>query len=127
MSSANDRIIQELKLKQELKKTFGQLKQQRKTRKRGRRGKIEVYCELEPDEVEEIAQRVRHEESARAQKQLADISREFLKMKKVYRWQMTKVSNLSDNGVIHACHCYVEENRLNDEWKEFRKNRETYY
>lgn len=115
------------RLEQEMKESLKQLQRQYKTRRKGRRGPIEVYVEPEQGEEEETDQRVRREELARAGKQLADISREFLKMKKVYRWQMTKVSELSDNGVIHACHCYVEENRLEDEWKEFRESREKYY
>lgn len=119
MSSDNDRIIQELK------ETLKQFQRQQKTRRRGRRGKFEVYCELEPEE-DETARRVRNKEVDLAFKQLADISREFLKMKKVYRWHLKKVSNLCDTSVVSFCHCYVEENRLNDEWEEFRESRETY-
>lgn len=113
-------------LEQDMKESLKQIQRQHKTRRKGRRGLIEVYFEPERCE-EEIDQRTGREEMALAGKQLADISREFLKIKKVYRRHLKKISELSDDGVIHACHCYVEENRLNDEWKEFRKSREIYY
>lgn len=57
---------------------------------------------------------------------LADISRAFLKEKKVYRYHLKKVSEMDDDRVIQACHFYVEENRLNDEWKLFRSEREEF-
>ncbi|MDE7361668.1 MAG: hypothetical protein K2N38_07025 [Oscillospiraceae bacterium] len=109
--SENDRIINELK------GTMKQLQRQHKTRRRGRRGPVEVYFEGIPaaDKREEVQTGI---------EQLADISREFLKMKKVYRWHLKKISELSDTSVIHVCHRYVEENRLKDEWKEFREERE---
>lgn len=121
MSSDNDR------LDREFQETLKHFQRQHKTRRKGRRGPIEVYYEPEQGEEEETDQRVRREEMSLARKQLADISREFLKMKKVYRRHLKRVSELSDNGVIHACHCYVEENRIKDEWEEFRESRETYY
>lgn len=113
MSRYQDRVDQEMK------ETLKQLQIQRKTRRNGRRGRVEVYYDGEsvPDQREEVQQGI---------KQLAEISREFLKMKKVYRRHLKKISDLCDTGVIHACHCYVEENRLNDEWEEFRESRETY-
>lgn len=111
MSRYNDRVDQEIG------ETLKQLQRQRKTRRRSRRGPIEVYFDGEPTANQ-------REEARRGIEQLAEISREFLKMKKVYRRHLKKISELSDNGVIHACHCYVEENRLNDEWEEFREERE---
>ncbi len=109
--SENDRIINELK------ETVKQLQRQHKTRRRGRRGSVEVYF----DGIPAADQR---EEVQTGTEQLADISREFLKMKKVYRRHLKKISELSDTSVIHVCHCYVEENRLNDEWTEFLEERE---
>lgn len=57
-------------------------------------------------------------------KQLADISREFLKTKRVFRWHLKKISDFGDADIISVCHRYVEHNRLKDEWKEFREERE---
>lgn len=57
-------------------------------------------------------------------KQLADISREFLKTKRVFRWHLKKISDFGDADIISVCHRYVEQNRLKDEWKEFREERE---
>lgn len=111
MNGDNDRI------EQEIKETLKQLQRQHKTRRRGRRGPIEVYFEGKPAEDQ-------REEAQRGIERLAEISREFLKMKKVYRRHLKKISEFSDADVIHACHCYVEENRLNDEWEEFRGKRE---
>lgn len=109
--SENDRIINELK------ETLKQFQRQHKTRRRGRRGSVEVYFDGIPaaDQREEVQPGI---------EQLANISREFLKMKRVYRWHLKRISELSDTSVIHVCHCYVEENRLKDEWKEFREERE---
>ncbi len=47
---------------------------------------------------------------------LLDSSKKFLKSKKVYRYHLKKISEMSDNEIIQVCHRYVEENRLNDEW-----------
>lgn len=58
---------------------------------------------------------------------LAEISRQFLKEHKVYKYRMKKVSEMSDDDVIMYCHWYCEENRLNDEWRAFRKNIESKY
>ena len=58
---------------------------------------------------------------------LADISRQFLKEHKVYKYRMKKVSEMSDDEVIRYCHWYYEENRLNDEWRVFRDSIESNY
>lgn len=84
--------------------------------RKGRRGAYEVRREYVPDAYDGRAED--------GIKRLADISREFLKRKKVYRWHLKKVSGLGDNGVISVCHRYVEENRFNDEWERFREERE---
>ena len=58
---------------------------------------------------------------------LAEISRQFLKEHKVYKYRMKKVSEMSDDDVIKYCHWYYEENRLNDEWWAFRNSIEAKY
>ncbi len=58
---------------------------------------------------------------------LAEISRQFLKEHKVYKYRMKKVSEMSDDDVIMYCHWYYEENRLNDEWRSFRDRIESNY
>lgn len=58
---------------------------------------------------------------------LAEISRQFLKEQKVYKYKMKKVSEMSDDDVIRYCHCYYEENHLNDEWRTFRERIEEKY
>ncbi len=52
---------------------------------------------------------------------LLDSSKKFLKMKKVYRYHLKKITDMEDDEIIRVCHFYVEENHLNDEWNEFRK------
>lgn len=58
---------------------------------------------------------------------LAEISRDFLKQKKVYKYRMKKVEDMTDSEVISSCHCYCEENRLTDEWYAYRENAESEY
>jgi hypothetical protein len=55
---------------------------------------------------------------------LADCSRLFLQLKKVYRYRLKKTSKLSDDEIIRACHFYVEENGMADEWESFREENE---
>ena len=109
--SENDRIINELN------ETLKQFQRQHKIRRRGRRGPVEVYF----DGITAANQR---EEVQTGIEQLADISREFLKMKRVYRWHMKKIAEFGSADIISVCHRYVEENRLKDEWNEFREERE---
>ena len=68
--SENDRIINELK------ETLKQFRRQHKTRRRGWRGPVEVYF----DGIPAADQR---EEEQKGIEQLDDISREFLKAKRV--------------------------------------------
>jgi len=56
---------------------------------------------------------------------LAVISREFLHEKKVYKYRMKKISDMTDNEIISACHFYYEENNLVPEWNEFREKWES--
>ena len=58
---------------------------------------------------------------------LADISRDFFKMKEVSKYRMKKVSDMTDEEVISSCHSYCEENRLTDEWYGFREKIESEY
>lgn len=116
MNDGNDQMIKELR------ECLKPLQKRKKVSRRGRRGPVSVYYEAEIADNAAVGQRETVDLEIR---QLADISREFLKMKRVYRWHLKKISGLCDTSVIHVCHCYVEENRLIDEWEEFRENRET--
>ena len=55
---------------------------------------------------------------------LADCSRLFLKEKKVYRYRLKKISEMSGSEIIRACHFYVGENGLIEEWEAFRESNE---
>ncbi len=55
---------------------------------------------------------------------MADCSRLFLQSKKVYRCRLKKISEMSDSEIIRACHFYVEENGLMEEWEAFRESNE---
>ncbi len=55
---------------------------------------------------------------------LAECSRFFLQSKKIYRYRMKKISAMSDGEIIRACHYYVEENGLTEEWDTFREANE---
>lgn len=54
------------------------------------------------------------------EKLLANISRDFPESRKVRRYQMKIISDLSDQDVISVCHSYCEDNRLTVEFFEFR-------
>ena len=58
---------------------------------------------------------------------LATISRNFFAYKKVNKYRMKKVSDMSDDEVILGCHAYCEENNLISEWNEFRAKAESEY
>lgn len=58
---------------------------------------------------------------------LAVISRDFLKLKKVHKYRTKKVEDMTDSEVISSCHCFCEENRLTDEWYDFREKAESEY
>ena len=63
----------------------------------------------------------------KSEKLLAIISRDFLKIKKVNRYQMKKVADMTDDEVILKCHSFCEENKLIPEWKDFREKTESQY
>ena len=52
----------------------------------------------------------------------ADIARAYLKTKKVYRYQMKKISDMDDMEVIQKCHWWYEENHLADDYRTFEDN-----
>ncbi|MBQ9699368.1 MAG: hypothetical protein IJV71_01985 [Lachnospiraceae bacterium] len=56
---------------------------------------------------------------------LADISRQFFKELKIYKYRNKKVEDMSDGDVIKYCHWYCEDNNLVDEWWKFREEKET--
>lgn len=58
---------------------------------------------------------------------LADISRQFLREKKVYRYRTKKVTDMTDDEVISNCHFFCEENNLRDEWNVYREKAESEY
>ena len=58
---------------------------------------------------------------------LEEVSREFLKLHKVFRYRMKKVCDMSAGEVIHACHCYCEDNYLIHEFESFRNEKEDIY
>ena len=60
-------------------------------------------------------------------KLLAIISRDYLQIKKVAKYRMKKVANMTDDEVISNCHFYCEENNLISEWNEFREKAESEY
>jgi hypothetical protein len=51
----------------------------------------------------------------------ADIARAYLKSKKIYKYRMKKIDDISDEEVIQKCHWWYEENSLVDEYKAFEK------
>lgn len=55
---------------------------------------------------------------------LLDSSKKFLQLKKVYRYKLKKVSEMSDEEIITACHHFVKDNNLHQEWNDFRKQNE---
>ncbi len=58
---------------------------------------------------------------------LAEISRSFLKQKRVYRYRMKTVAEMSDMEVISCCHTFCEEHLLVEEWNHFRESIENKY
>lgn len=55
---------------------------------------------------------------------LLESSKKFLESKKVFRYHLKKISEMSDREIISACHFYVEENNLTAEWEDFRSKNE---
>lgn len=55
---------------------------------------------------------------------LLDSSKKYLRLKKVYRYHLKKISDMTDAEIISACHRYVWDNRLVGEWETFRAQNE---
>ena len=49
----------------------------------------------------------------------AKIAREYFKSKKVYRYKMKKISDMTDEEVVQKCHCWQEENNMVDDYWNF--------
>ena len=48
----------------------------------------------------------------------SEIAREYFKSKKVHRYRMKKISDMSDREVVDQCHAWQEENDMaEDYWK----------
>lgn len=58
---------------------------------------------------------------------LAEVSRRFLKERRVYRWGMKKVSELSDEACIRYCHWYCEKTGQTGRFEAFRAKIESEY
>ena len=58
---------------------------------------------------------------------LAIISRDFLQTKKVTKYRMKKIADMTDDEAISNCHFYCEENKFISEWNEFREKAESEY
>ena len=54
-----------------------------------------------------------------SEKRLAQIARAYLKRKKVYRYRMKKIEDMTDDEVIQKCHWWYEENGLAEEYRRF--------
>ena len=52
----------------------------------------------------------------------ADIARAYFKTKKIYRYRMKKISEMSDDEVIQKCHWWYEENDLADDYRMFEES-----
>ncbi len=49
----------------------------------------------------------------------ATIAREYFASKKVFRYRMKKISDMTDDEVIEKCHWWQEENNMVDDYWEF--------
>ena len=49
----------------------------------------------------------------------AEIARAYFKSKKVCRYRMTKVSDMSDQEVVDKCHAWQEENDMVEDYWSF--------
>ena len=53
----------------------------------------------------------------------AAIAREYLNMKKVYRYHLKKVAEMDDREIISVCHRWYEERHLTREYRDFEAER----
>ena len=49
----------------------------------------------------------------------AHIAREYLRAKKVYRYHLKKIAEMTDDEVIRACHWWYTEQGLENEYRSF--------
>ena len=52
----------------------------------------------------------------------AKIARAYFEYRKVYRYRMKKISDMTDEEVIWKCHCWQEENNMVDDYWNFVKS-----
>ncbi len=53
----------------------------------------------------------------------AAIAREYLNMKRVYRYHLKKVTEMDDGEIISVCHRWYEERHLAQEYRDFEAER----
>ncbi len=53
----------------------------------------------------------------------AAIAREYLKMKRVYRFHLKPVAEMDDQEIIRVCHWWYEDNHLAREYRAFEAER----
>ena len=58
---------------------------------------------------------------------LAQIARNFFALHRVYQYRGKKVEEMDGPTVIRYCHFYCEENRLTDEFRQYREKVEAAY
>ena len=46
----------------------------------------------------------------------AKIAREYFKSKKIYKYRMKKICDMTDDEVIQKCHAWQEENSMVDDY-----------
>lgn len=56
-------------------------------------------------------------------KKYAEIARAYFIEKKVIRYRMKKIEDMSDDEVIQKCHWWYEENGLAEEYQNFELSR----
>ena len=49
----------------------------------------------------------------------SEIAREYFKSKKVHRYRMKKISDMSDREVVDQCHAWQEENDMVEDYWNF--------
>lgn len=53
----------------------------------------------------------------------AHIAREYLRTKKVYRYHLKKIAEMTDDEVIRVCHWWYTEQGLENEYRSFEAER----
>ena len=55
----------------------------------------------------------------------SEIAREYFKSKKVHRYRMKKISDMSDREVVDQCHAWQEENDMVEDYWNFVNSLQT--